>query len=119
MTQHYEGSCHCGAIRFSFDAEEITRGLRCTCSICRRKGAMMSVEAIPLEDLKVDADAADLGLYQFGSGIAKHYFCKKCGIYTHNETLRAPGHCRVNLGCIDEIDTADLELVVFDGKNLL
>jgi len=119
MTHHYQGSCHCGNVRFSFDAEEITQGLRCTCSICRRKGAMMSVEAIPLEELKVDADAGDLGLYQFGSGIAKHYFCKNCGIYTHNETLRAPGHCRVNLGCIDEIDTAGLELVVFDGKNLL
>ena len=25
MTQHYEGSCHCGAIRFSYDGEEITR----------------------------------------------------------------------------------------------
>jgi len=119
MSQHYQGSCHCGAIKFSYDGEAITQGLRCTCSICRRKGAMMSTEVIPMDKLHIEANAEDIGLYQFDTAIAKHYFCKRCGIYTHNETVRAPGSCRVNLGCIDEVETSDLELVVFDGKNLL
>ncbi|MCP4876883.1 MAG: hypothetical protein GY896_15600 [Gammaproteobacteria bacterium] len=66
MTEHYEGSCHCGAISFSYDGEEISAGLRCSCSICARKGALMSTEAIPLESLKIDAKAEDIGLYQFG-----------------------------------------------------
>ena len=79
----------------------------------------MSPEAIPLERLKVEADSADIGLYQFGSEIAKHYFCNKCGIYTHNEMLRMPGHMRVNLGCIDDLDTSAFEVKLFDGKNLL
>jgi hypothetical protein len=119
MTQHYEGSCHCGAIKFSYDVEEITQGLRCTCSICTRKGAMMSAEAIPLEVLNLEANPDDISLYEFGSKVAKHYFCKHCGIYTHNEMLRIPGHCRVNLGCIEGIDTAGFEVTVIDGKNLL
>jgi len=80
---------------------------------------MMSPEAIPLEALKVEASPEDLGLYQFDSGIAKHYFCKRCGIYTHNEMLRMPGHCRVNLGCIEDLDTSTFEVTVFDGKTLL
>jgi hypothetical protein len=119
MTQHYEGSCHCGAIRFSYDGEEITAGLRCTCSICSRKGAMMSPEVIPVEKLNVEATPEDLGLYQFDTKIAKHYFCRRCGIYTHNETARKPGHYRVNLGCIEGLDTSAFEVTVFDGKNLL
>ncbi|MDH3388677.1 MAG: GFA family protein [Gammaproteobacteria bacterium] len=119
MTHHYEGSCHCGAVRFSYDGDEITQGLRCTCSICRRKGALMSPEAIPVTDLKIDADPADLGLYEFDSKIAKHYFCRHCGIYTHNVTARFPDKCRVNLGCIDDLDTDGFEVLVFDGKNLL
>jgi hypothetical protein len=119
MTQHYQGSCHCGAIKFSYDGEEITKGLRCTCSICSRKGAMMSPEAIPMENLKIDADDRDIGLYQFGNQVAKHYFCKNCGVYTHNEMLRKPGHMRVNLGCIENLDTSELEVMVFDGKNEL
>ena len=119
MSKHYEGSCHCGAIKFSYDGEEISKGIRCTCSICSRKGAMMSSEAIPMENLNVQADDNDIGLYQFGSKIAKHYFCKNCGIYTHNEMLCKPGHMRVNLGCIEDLNTADLEVIVFDGKNEL
>ena len=119
MIKHYQGSCHCGAIKFSFNAEEITKGLRCTCSICSRKGAMMLADVISSDALEIEADDNDIGLYQFDSEIAKHYFCKTCGIYTHHETIRAPGHMRVNLGCVDGLDTSELELVVFDGKNLL
>ncbi len=119
MATRYEGSCHCGAIKFCYDGDEITKGLRCTCSICSRKGAMMSLEAIPVDNLEIEADAADIGLYQFGNKIAKHYFCKKCGIYTHNEMLRMPGHMRVNLGCIEGLDTSAFEISVFDGKNQL
>jgi len=119
MTNHFHGSCHCGAIKFSFNGEEITNGLRCTCSICTRKGALMSAEAMPAENLKIEADEKDIGLYQFGNKVAKHYFCKTCGIYTHNETLRLPGHMRVNLDCIEEVDTSKLEILIFDGKALL
>lgn len=119
MTQHHQGSCHCGAIRFSWDGEAISQGIRCTCSICRRKGALMSSEAIPRDALKIEANQEDIGLYQFDSKVAKHYFCKRCGIYTHNEMLRFPGHCRVNLGCIEALDLDGVEVVVFDGKNLL
>lgn len=119
MSSHYQGSCHCGAIRFSYAGETITKALRCTCSICSRKGAMMTPEAIPMENIKIEADPADIGLYQFDSKIAKHYFCKNCGIFTHNETMRMPGHGRINLGCIDGLDTSELEVIIFDGKNLL
>ena len=79
----------------------------------------MSPEAIPMEKLKIEADEADIGLYQFGNKIAKHYFCKNCGIYTHNEMLRMPGHMRVNIGCIEDLNTSDFEIMVFDGKNAL
>lgn len=114
----YHGSCHCGDIKFTFEHEEITSGLHCNCSICRRKGALMSDFILPAAELQIDAKPASLGLYRFGSGVAKHYFCKQCGIYPFHETLRKPGHFRVNLGCIDDLDTFSLESQVFDGKSL-
>jgi len=119
MPQRYHGSCHCGAIKFDFESEEISSGLRCSCSVCSRKGAMMNPEAIPPGGLNLEANENDVGLYQFGSKVAKHYFCNNCGIYTHNEMLRMPGHFRVNLGCIEELDSSDFEIRIFDGKNLL
>ena len=119
MSEHYEGSCHCGTVKFSYTGEKISSGLRCNCSICKRKGAMMSTEVIPIQNIAIDAAEGVLGLYQFGAGTAKHFFCKKCGIYTFHETARFPGHYRVNLGCIDAVDTFTLQADIFDGKNLL
>ncbi len=119
MGEEYRGSCHCGAIAFSYHGESIAKGLRCNCSICARKGAMMSTEVIAPEQLQIDAKPGVLGLYQFGEKTAKHYFCKECGIYPFHETARFPGHFRVNLGCIEGLDPLQLEVETFDGKHLL
>jgi hypothetical protein len=115
----YKGSCHCGAVRFSYNGEPITNGGRCNCSLCARKGAMMSSQFIPEAELHIDADEGALGLYQFGKKTAKHFFCKNCGIYTFHETARKPGFYRVNLACIEGVDVFELEYEVFDGKHLL
>jgi len=56
MTVHHSGSCHCGAVKFGFEGDEITVGLRCTCSICSRKGALMSTEFIPEKALQIDVE---------------------------------------------------------------
>jgi hypothetical protein len=119
MTQIHQGSCHCGAIRFTYTGEPITKGMRCNCSICVRKGTMMSSEVIAPEKLTVDMEDGALGLYQFGNKIAKHYFCKHCGIYTFHETVRKPGHFRANLGCLEDVDVFALPFDVFDGKHQL
>lgn len=119
MKKLYQGSCHCGAIQFSYRGNEITRGHRCTCTICSQKGALMSTEAISPDNFSFETKDGYLGLYQYGEKTAKHYFCKECGIYTFHETATRPGHLIVNLGCIDGIDTFSLEAEIFDGKNLL
>jgi len=115
----YQGSCHCGAIRFSFSAPDtIDRGLRCNCSICRRKGALMSSFAVAPDEMKITVDGDALATYSFGTQLAKHHFCKCCGIYPFHQTMRKPGYYRVNLGCIEGIDTAALSFDVFDGASL-
>jgi len=47
----------------------------------------MSAEVIPEEVLKIEADPGDIGLYRFDNKVAKHYFCKNCGIYIHNRKI--------------------------------
>lgn len=116
--QMYQGSCHCGAVQFEFNAPEITSGLRCNCSICRKKGAMMSTFILAPEELVIRAEPNVLATYSFGNDVAKHHFCKQCGIYIFHQTLRKPGHYRVHLGCIDGVDTNQLPYDVFDGASL-
>lgn len=113
----YHGSCHCGSITFDFKADKITSGLRCNCSICKRKGALMSDFVLSPEDLHINGKE-HLGCYEFDSNIAKHYFCTTCGIYPFHQTVRMPGHYRVNLGCVDEVDTFSLATEIFNGKDL-
>lgn len=116
----YQGACHCGAVRFHFTIDQaIDRGVRCNCSLCARKGAMMTPFVIPPEAFHIDAEPGALGLYQFGERTAKHHFCNRCGIYTFHVTARVPDHYRANLACIDGVDTFSLEADVFDGAHLL
>ena len=114
----YNGACHCGNVNFSFEHDEnIKSGLRCNCSICIRKGAVMTDFVIAPDDFNIDVkEKGSLGLYQFDDKLANHYFCKKCGIYPFHTTFRVPGHFRVNLGCIEGVDPLTVEVSVFDGK---
>ena len=114
----YQGSCHCGAVKFSFESEPIAKGVRCNCSLCSRRGAMMSSEVIAPADFHIEAEDGALGLYQFGAKTARHYFCTRCGIYPFHTTSRIPDHYRANLGCVEGVDTFSLPFDVFDGKHL-
>lgn len=116
--QTYHGSCHCGAIQFEFQSAPINEGLRCNCSICKRKGALMSNFILAPEEIKITVKDDKLATYTFDSEIAKHHFCKTCGIYPFHQTLRLPGHYRVNLGCVDNLDIFSLTTTLFDGAAL-
>jgi hypothetical protein len=124
--QTYRASCHCGAIRFSFTCEEITSGRRCNCSICIRKGAVMSTSYLRPADVEVEGKES-LVLYQFGDKDMNHFFCRTCGISPFNtvasvppdyEGSARPGDYRVNLGCVHELDALSLDIQVIDGKAL-
>lgn len=116
--QKYKGSCHCGAIKFEFSGPAIESGLRCNCSICQRKGAMMSAFTLAPDELAITATPGSLLTYEFGSHVAKHHFCGHCGIYPFHQTMRKPGHYRVNLGCVEAVNSYSLPFQVFDGASI-
>ena len=41
--------------------------------------------------------------------MAKHYFCKHCGIYPFHQTRTDPRFWRVNIGCLEGVDPYTLE----------
>ncbi|ALL65324.1 Gfa-like protein [Paraburkholderia caribensis MBA4] len=115
-TQTHHGSCHCGAVKFTVETP-VTPAVRCNCSLCRRKGALMS-PFFAAGALKIESGADSLTLYQFNTQVAKHYFCKQCGIYPFHQTRKDPNLWRVNIGCLDDVDPYALESSVADGKSL-
>lgn len=123
----YEASCHCGSVRFRFRSEQITKGCRCNCSICIRKGIVISAAYLPPEHIEQIEGMSSLVLYQFGDKDVNHHFCRTCGICpftivasvppTYVGTVR-PGDYRVNLGCVENLDVYGLEIEVIDGRSL-
>ena len=112
----YHGSCHCGAVRFRFVADPITTACRCNCSICVRKGAVMSTQYVPPADFVLEPGAT-LSCYWFGDRDVNHHFCTTCGVYPFHDTTAAPGAYRVNLGCVDDVDPLALQIKLLDGRS--
>jgi len=111
----YQGSCHCGRVKFEM-ASDLKSVLRCNCSICKRKGTPMV--ATSEGSFKLTAGEEFLSLYQFNTRLARHYFCKVCGIYTHHNPRSNPALTRVNAGCLDGIDPLTLETQLINGAAL-
>ena len=108
--------CHCGGVEAQINIKSITKVMRCNCSICKKKGAIMSI--VKNEDFKILKGENNLKLYQFHTKVAKHFFCSICGIYTHHNPRSNPAMTGFNLGCIDEIDTFNLKnIFISDGQD--
>lgn len=75
--------------------------------------------ALAPDEITIEIQDDALSCYQFVNQMAKHYFCNKCGISPFHQTSRKPDHYRVNLGCVDGLDSFDLEEIVFNGRELL
>jgi len=110
----YQGGCHCGAVRFqvSVDRHEL---YDCNCSICRKKGFLHLI--VPPEQFTLLQGAEALTTYTFNTGIAKHTFCRTCGIQAFYRPRSHPNDYDVNARCLDGNVVSSFRLVPFDGTN--
>ena len=112
---NYQGSCHCGRVRFEVDGE-IGGAMACNCSICQRKGSLMwFVPRAALHLLTPDEDAAR---YLFNKHRISHRFCAACGIHPFGEAISPAGQpmAAVNIRCLEGIDLAAIAVTQFDGR---
>ena len=111
------GQCHCGAVVLEVVLSDgFASARRCDCTFCRRRGAI--VVSAPLEGVTVLRGQGDLTLYQWGTGTAKHWFCRVCGIYTHHQRRSNPQEYGVNVAILDGVNPRDLgEVPWVDGVN--
>jgi hypothetical protein len=110
------GSCHCGAVKFTVTLTEgFASARRCTCSICRMRGAI-AVTSTP-DNLHIIRGEDYLSTYRFNTKSAEHHFCSTCGIYTHHKRRSNPNQLGVNVACLDRVSPFDFEeVIVFDGQ---
>lgn len=111
-----QGACHCQAVQFTVTLTEgFTSARRCTCSLCRMRGAI-AVTSTPA-DFALTQGQDKLATYRFNTGIAEHHFCTQCGIYTHHKRRSNPDQLGVNAACLKGVSPFDFaEVVVYDGE---
>ena len=110
--------CHCGEVELEIKESDgaLNKFLRCNCTLCKKKGYIMTFA--PITDVKITKGEDKLKLYQYHTKVAEHYFCSACGIYTHHKMRSRPDTFGLNVGCIDDIDQFKLENVgLNDGQN--
>ena len=59
----------------------------------------------------------DLSEYQFHTGVARHLFCKHCGIKSFYVPRSHPDAFSVNLNCVDLPANIVVTVEDFDGQN--
>ena len=116
-TAEVEAACHCGAVRFRVKLiDGFNTARRCTCSYCRMRGAVAVSAAVG--GITFDAGEEALSEYRFNTGVAQHYFCSRCGIYTHHRRRSNPSQYGVNVACLKGVSPFDFtDVPVIDGVN--
>jgi hypothetical protein len=113
----YQGSCHCGQVRFEVEGE-LTSAMACNCSICQRKGSLLWF--VPHSALRLFTPDDNARTYLFNKHLIRHRFCPTCGIHPYGEGTAPSGEpiAAINIRCIEGIDLQAVPLTHHDGRSM-
>ena len=114
MTTH-TGGCHCGRVRFEVDAPAHIEATDCNCSICSKSGFLHLF--VSRDEFRLLQGADSLTTYTFNTGVAKHLFCRHCGVKSYYIPRSHPDGVSVNVRCLDADTVATVNVTAFDGRN--
>ena len=110
----YRGGCHCGAVRFEVEAPERILVQDCNCSLCAMTGFLHLI--VPKSKFRLVKGEESITTYTFNTGIAKHTFCRTCGIKSFYVPRSNPDGIDVNVRCLDE-PPKEMTIEPFDGRD--
>ncbi|HUL48292.1 MAG TPA: GFA family protein [Steroidobacteraceae bacterium] len=111
----HRGGCHCGRIAFEVDAPARLTVSDCNCSICRMSGYQHLI--VPRARFRLLQGADSLTEYRFNSGVARHLFCRHCGVKSFYVPRSNPDGYSVNARCLDPATIEHIEVELFDDRD--
>jgi hypothetical protein len=117
-TQKYEGSCHCGKVKYTAELDLSQPVVVCNCSMCGRSGTMLAF--IPRSAFELKSGREDLKSYKFNREVIDHVFCTTCGIkpFAYGTSPDGTETSAINVRCLEGVDTSSLTTYAYDGKNM-
>ena len=110
----HRGGCHCGRVAFEVDAPARIEALECNCSICRMTGLLHLI--VPATHFRLLRGEHDLVDYRFGTGTARHRFCRVCGVKSFYVPRSNPDGIDVNVRCLDAASITSVAVTPFDDN---
>jgi len=110
----YQGSCHCRAIKFEVEVADTMEVDQCNCSICSKSGFLHLI--VPLSKFTLLSGKDAITTYTFGTGVAKHTFCRHCGVKPFYTPRSNPDGIDINVNCLDN-KPKSIKINAFDGQN--
>jgi hypothetical protein len=111
----HEGSCHCGRVRIEVFAPADLELLECNCSVCARSAYLHLI--VSADDFRLVSGADGMVEYRFGTGIARHRFCRHCGVKSFYVPRSHPHGYSVNARCLDPSSISSMTIRPYDGRN--
>lgn len=111
----HRGGCHCGRVRFEVDAPARIDALECNCSICRMSGFVHLI--VPAARFRLLQGDEFLSEYAFHTGVARHRFCRVCGIKSFYVPCSNPDGIDVNVRCLDRATIENISMRQFDDAD--
>jgi hypothetical protein len=115
--QTCNGGCHCGRVKFEVEIQDVVNVNRCNCSICKKSGYLHVI--VSSDRFRLLSGEESITDYRFHSGVARHLFCKICGIKSFYVPRSHPEGYSVNLNCLDLPEDTEILIKEFDGQNWL
>jgi hypothetical protein len=108
MQRTYQGSCHCGAVRFECELDLAAGTSKCNCSICTKTRFWKAI--VKAEAFRLLRGAEVLSRYRFGSNAIEHSFCSLCGVKTFGRGRMDDfgDFYGVSVACLDNASIAEL-----------
>jgi len=110
-----KGGCHCGAVVWEAETGDDIVVEECNCSICQMIGFLHII--VPAAKFRLLHGKDHLTEYTFNTGVAKHLFCKTCGVKSFYIPRSNPDGVSLNLRCMDRRQFNTIETRPFDGQN--
>lgn len=101
------GGCHCRRVRYEVEVARRPPVQECTCSICRMTGFVHLI--VPAARFRLLRGSGALVEYRFHTGVARHLFCRHCGVKSFYVPRSHPHGFSINARCLDDDVLADCE----------
>lgn len=111
----HAGGCHCGAVRFEVTAPTYIDALECNCSMCAMTGFLHLI--VPASRFRLLQGKEALAEYRFNTGVARHLFCRQCGVKAYYVPRSNPDGFSVNVRCLDPRTITGVRVRLFDDSD--